>query len=173
MPRESGSEPSASGSGEGSCTFVLKLVFSLPCWWIHKQKPNYFLPGNITCFVVVLRVLGFPVLRQTRHGLENTPSLWLQSRLTASSVGQIVGLCSAEIKQIVSEYAEKVCGGSAGVFASGNAPKICPFSLHPPLAVMEAGCNSSATLVKKHMSHKAISICPLTKLIFFSVPIFL
>lgn len=31
MPRESGSEPSASGSGEGSCTFVLKLVFSLPC----------------------------------------------------------------------------------------------------------------------------------------------
>uniref|UniRef100_A0A452QMA9 Coiled-coil domain-containing protein 93 n=1 Tax=Ursus americanus TaxID=9643 RepID=A0A452QMA9_URSAM len=29
------------------------------------------------------------------------------SRLTASSVGQIVGLCSAEIKQIVSEYAEK------------------------------------------------------------------
>lgn len=33
--------------------------------------------------------------------------LWLQTRLTASSVGQIVGLCSAEIKQIVSEYAEK------------------------------------------------------------------
>ncbi|XP_030891113.1 coiled-coil domain-containing protein 93 [Leptonychotes weddellii] len=31
-----------------------------------------------------------------------------ESRLTASSVGQIVGLCSAEIKQIVSEYAEKI-----------------------------------------------------------------
>uniref|UniRef100_A0A667G822 Coiled-coil domain-containing protein 93 n=1 Tax=Lynx canadensis TaxID=61383 RepID=A0A667G822_LYNCA len=31
-----------------------------------------------------------------------------ESRLTASSVGQIVGLCSAEIKQIVSEYAEKL-----------------------------------------------------------------
>ncbi|XP_015357195.1 coiled-coil domain-containing protein 93 isoform X4 [Marmota marmota marmota] len=30
-----------------------------------------------------------------------------ENRLTASSVGQIVGLCSAEIKQIVSEYAEK------------------------------------------------------------------
>ncbi|XP_053453401.1 coiled-coil domain-containing protein 93 isoform X4 [Nycticebus coucang] len=30
-----------------------------------------------------------------------------ESRVTASSVGQIVGLCSAEIKQIVSEYAEK------------------------------------------------------------------
>ncbi|XP_042541078.1 coiled-coil domain-containing protein 93 isoform X2 [Dipodomys spectabilis] len=30
-----------------------------------------------------------------------------ESRLTASSVGQIVGLCSAEIKQIVSEYADK------------------------------------------------------------------
>ncbi|XP_006903269.1 PREDICTED: coiled-coil domain-containing protein 93-like [Elephantulus edwardii] len=30
-----------------------------------------------------------------------------ESQLTASSVGQIVGLCSAEIKQIVSEYAEK------------------------------------------------------------------
>lgn len=30
-----------------------------------------------------------------------------ESRLTASSVGQIVGLCSAEIKQIVSEYAGK------------------------------------------------------------------
>nr|XP_023411834.1 coiled-coil domain-containing protein 93 isoform X3 [Loxodonta africana] len=30
-----------------------------------------------------------------------------ESRLTASSVGQIVGLCSTEIKQIVSEYAEK------------------------------------------------------------------
>ncbi|XP_077009658.1 coiled-coil domain-containing protein 93 isoform X2 [Tamandua tetradactyla] len=30
-----------------------------------------------------------------------------EGRLTASSVGQIVGLCSAEIKQIVSEYAEK------------------------------------------------------------------
>ncbi|XP_065787480.1 coiled-coil domain-containing protein 93 isoform X2 [Muntiacus reevesi] len=30
-----------------------------------------------------------------------------ESRLTASSVGQIVGLCSAEIKQVVSEYAEK------------------------------------------------------------------
>ncbi|XP_045681948.1 coiled-coil domain-containing protein 93 isoform X5 [Phyllostomus hastatus] len=30
-----------------------------------------------------------------------------ESRLTASSMGQIVGLCSAEIKQIVSEYAEK------------------------------------------------------------------
>ncbi|MEJ1269996.1 coiled-coil domain containing 93 [Cricetulus griseus] len=31
-----------------------------------------------------------------------------ESRLTASSVGQIVGLCSAEIKQIVSEYAGKL-----------------------------------------------------------------
>ncbi|KAK2507257.1 hypothetical protein MC885_019358, partial [Smutsia gigantea] len=30
-----------------------------------------------------------------------------ETRLTASSVGQIVGLCSAEIKQVVSEYAEK------------------------------------------------------------------
>ncbi|XP_075386387.1 coiled-coil domain-containing protein 93 isoform X2 [Tenrec ecaudatus] len=30
-----------------------------------------------------------------------------ETRLTASSVGQIVGLCSAEIKQMVSEYAEK------------------------------------------------------------------
>ncbi|XP_008585048.1 PREDICTED: coiled-coil domain-containing protein 93 isoform X1 [Galeopterus variegatus] len=30
-----------------------------------------------------------------------------ESHLTASSVGQIVGLCSAEIKQIVSEYTEK------------------------------------------------------------------
>lgn len=30
-----------------------------------------------------------------------------ESRLTASTVGQIVGLCSAEIKQIVSEYAGK------------------------------------------------------------------
>lgn len=35
-------------------------------------------------------------------------ALFLQSRLTASSVGQIVGLQSDEIKQIVSEYAEKV-----------------------------------------------------------------
>lgn len=32
----------------------------------------------------------------------------LQGRLTASTVGQIVGLQSDEIKQIVSEYAEKV-----------------------------------------------------------------
>lgn len=31
-----------------------------------------------------------------------------ESRLSASSVGQIVGLCSAEIQQIVSEYAGKV-----------------------------------------------------------------
>uniref|UniRef100_A0A9L0IKN4 Coiled-coil domain-containing protein 93 n=1 Tax=Equus asinus TaxID=9793 RepID=A0A9L0IKN4_EQUAS len=30
-----------------------------------------------------------------------------ETHLTANSVGQIVGLCSAEIKQIVSEYAEK------------------------------------------------------------------
>ncbi|XP_045143344.1 coiled-coil domain-containing protein 93 isoform X1 [Echinops telfairi] len=30
-----------------------------------------------------------------------------ETRLSASSVGQIVGLCSAEIKQMVSEYAEK------------------------------------------------------------------
>ncbi|KAM6177795.1 coiled-coil domain-containing protein 93 [Rhynchocyon petersi] len=30
-----------------------------------------------------------------------------ESRLSTNSVGQIVGLCSAEIKQIVSEYAEK------------------------------------------------------------------
>nr|XP_004659788.1 coiled-coil domain-containing protein 93 isoform X1 [Jaculus jaculus]XP_045005262.1 coiled-coil domain-containing protein 93 isoform X1 [Jaculus jaculus] len=36
-----------------------------------------------------------------------------ESRLTASSVGQIVGLCSAEIKQVVSEYAEKQCELSA------------------------------------------------------------
>lgn len=33
---------------------------------------------------------------------------YFQGRLTASSVGQIVGLQSDEIKQIVSEYAEKV-----------------------------------------------------------------
>lgn len=32
----------------------------------------------------------------------------LQGRLTASAVGQIVGLQSDEIKQIASEYAEKV-----------------------------------------------------------------
>lgn len=32
----------------------------------------------------------------------------LQGKLTASTVGQIVGLQSDEIKQIVSEYAEKV-----------------------------------------------------------------
>ena len=32
----------------------------------------------------------------------------LQGKLTASAVGQIVGLQSAEIKQIASEYAEKV-----------------------------------------------------------------
>ncbi|EHH55891.1 hypothetical protein EGM_05184, partial [Macaca fascicularis] len=45
-----------------------------------------------------------------------------ESRLTASSVGQIVGLCSAEIKQIVSEYAEKVGWGPAGVCAPDSAP---------------------------------------------------
>lgn len=32
----------------------------------------------------------------------------LQGKLTASAVGQIVGLQSEEIKQISSEYAEKV-----------------------------------------------------------------
>lgn len=34
--------------------------------------------------------------------------MFVQGRLTASAVGQIVGLQSEEIKQIASEYAEKV-----------------------------------------------------------------
>lgn len=44
-------------------------------------------------------------------GSTKTPSIFLiqlQGKLTASTVGQIVGLQSDEIKQIVSEYAEKV-----------------------------------------------------------------
>lgn len=35
----------------------------------------------------------------------------VQGKLTASAVGQIVGLQSEEIKQIATEYAEKVSGG--------------------------------------------------------------
>lgn len=38
----------------------------------------------------------------------NQLELCFQGRLTAGTVGQIVGLQSDEIKQIVSEYAEKV-----------------------------------------------------------------
>ena len=34
--------------------------------------------------------------------------MFVQGKLTASAVGQIVGLQSEEIKQIASEYAEKV-----------------------------------------------------------------
>ncbi len=34
--------------------------------------------------------------------------VFVQGKLTASAVGQIVGLQSEEIKQIASEYAEKV-----------------------------------------------------------------
>lgn len=34
--------------------------------------------------------------------------MFVQGKLTASTVGQIVGLQSEEIKQIASEYAEKV-----------------------------------------------------------------
>lgn len=44
-------------------------------------------------------------------GSSKAPSIFLiqlQGKLTASTVGQIVGLQSDEIKQIVSEYAEKV-----------------------------------------------------------------
>jgi len=44
-------------------------------------------------------------------GSSKTPNIFLtqlQGKLTASTVGQIVGLQSDEIKQIVSEYAEKV-----------------------------------------------------------------
>lgn len=41
---------------------------------------------------------------------ELTAVRW-QGRLTASAVGQIVGLQSEEIKQIASEYAEKVSAG--------------------------------------------------------------
>lgn len=37
-----------------------------------------------------------------------TGCVHLQGKLTASAVGQIVGLQSEEIKQIASEYAEKV-----------------------------------------------------------------
>lgn len=90
----------------------------------------------------------FPVLWKTRHGLKNPPSPWLQSRLTASSVGQIVGLCSAEIKQIVSEYAEKVCGAPGGVLASGHAPRIPSVSLYPSISLMESRCNSPATFIR-------------------------
>lgn len=41
----------------------------------------------------------------------------LQGKLTASAVGQIVGLQSEEIKQIASEYAEKVSNNQT---SSGN-----------------------------------------------------
>lgn len=44
-------------------------------------------------------------------GSSNSPNVFLtqlQGKLTASTVGQIVGLQSDEIKQVVSEYAEKV-----------------------------------------------------------------
>ncbi|XP_073864990.1 coiled-coil domain-containing protein 93 isoform X9 [Macaca fascicularis] len=46
-----------------------------------------------------------------------------ESRLTASSVGQIVGLCSAEIKQIVSEYAEKLRANHTSLQARYNEAK--------------------------------------------------
>ncbi|XP_045431593.1 coiled-coil domain-containing protein 93 isoform X3 [Pipistrellus kuhlii] len=49
-----------------------------------------------------------------------------ESRLTASSVGQIVGLCSAEIKQIASEYAEK----QSELSAEGSPEKLGTSQLH-------------------------------------------
>ncbi|XP_057601262.1 coiled-coil domain-containing protein 93 isoform X2 [Hippopotamus amphibius kiboko] len=49
-----------------------------------------------------------------------------ENRLTASSVGQIVGLCSAEIKQIVSEYAEK----QSELSAEESPEKLGPSQLH-------------------------------------------
>lgn len=108
--------------------FVLRLLSSLPggnMW----QSQIIFSPGNIIRFTII-ECSDFPLLWKTRLGLENIPSVCLQSRLTASSVGQIVGLCSAEIKQIVSEYAEKVGWGPAGVCAPDSAPWLCsPTSL--------------------------------------------
>ncbi|KAL0625705.1 Coiled-coil domain-containing protein 93 [Plecturocebus cupreus] len=96
-----------------------------------------------------------------------------ESRLTASSVGQIVGLCSAEIKQIVSEYAEKVGGGPAGVWAWDNAPWLCsPTSL--PLCPSSALCSlvtHQPHLSETHwaLSCTTISTCVLVKLILFCI----
>lgn len=49
--------------------------------------------------------------RQLIHDQFELTAVRWQGRLTASAVGQIVGLQSEEIKQIASEYAEKVSAG--------------------------------------------------------------
>lgn len=57
-----------------------------------------------------LTLLSDRQLIQDQFELSVTAVRW-QGRLTASAVGQIVGLQSEEIKQIASEYAEKVSAG--------------------------------------------------------------
>lgn len=57
----------------GEVTFVLRLVFSLPCWWTREEKPNYFSPRNVICFAVVM--LRVSIVWKPVHVLESTPSL--------------------------------------------------------------------------------------------------
>lgn len=70
---------------------------------------DFFASVKVLYVSVKIRACGNCHAKST--GSSKTPNVFLtqlQGKLTASTVGQIVGLQSDEIKQIVSEYAEKV-----------------------------------------------------------------
>lgn len=84
-----------------------------------------------------------------------------------------MGLCSAEIKQIVSEYAGKV-RLPASAWASGHTRSLslcCP----APSPVMESSWNSSATFVRltgTRLSHAQPSVLAQLNSFASKVPIF-
>uniref|UniRef100_A0A8C3RUL3 Coiled-coil domain-containing protein 93 n=1 Tax=Chelydra serpentina TaxID=8475 RepID=A0A8C3RUL3_CHESE len=65
-----------------------------------------------------------------------------EGRLTASTVGQIVGLQSDEIKQIASEYAEKVCSFLV-TFDQIIFDHLGPDKLQAKCADLQAGCSEA------------------------------
>uniref|UniRef100_A0A8C0WZM7 Coiled-coil domain-containing protein 93 n=1 Tax=Castor canadensis TaxID=51338 RepID=A0A8C0WZM7_CASCN len=83
-----------------------------------------------------------------------------ESRLTASSVGQIVGLCSAEIKQIVSEYAEK----QSELSAEESPEKLGASQLHRRKVI---SLNKQIVQKTKHLEEhsllsasRSLQVCP-------------
>lgn len=86
--------------------FTFKSCFSLS--WYLRKKGIILSDLNVDWNVQSMVKLPCEKNRQFQNSQYFVTLIQLQGKLTASTVGQIVGLQSDEIKQIVSEYAEKV-----------------------------------------------------------------
>ena len=146
---------------EGGLMFILRFIFTLPCWARVKAK-LFFSPGNNIYFAVVPRVFRFCSAQPWEHTL---PVIAESSdrELRGPDRGPLLSWDQADCVWVCREGR----WGPSQSLCSSHAPSICsPASPLPPSS--DGGRLSSISHVcPKHTPRGAIHICPFAKLLFF------